>query len=136
MKTLASVTSRLKRPRLLRASVCIVLGMLLAKGAVAQYHAIGPIYAEDCFDLGIKICSKKTVTEVRRDGQRYEIGRFYPSVSSYSNGRCSIDTKSRGLGLLSWGANAMLQPDFWGYDKDGKYGKIDADRIFFDCVKK
>ena len=136
MKSKAPVINRLKRSHILRASVCIAFGMLLTESAMAQYHAIGPIYAEDCFDLGVKVCSKKTVTEVRRDGQRYEIGRIYPTVSSYSNGRCSIDTKSRGLGPLSWGANAVLQPDFWGYDKDGKYGKIDADRIFFECVKK
>lgn len=113
----------------------ILLGLSTPDIAFAQYQAIGPIYAEDCYDFGIKVCKKLTVTEVRRDGKRFEIGRVYPSVSSYSNGRCSIDTKSRGLGALSWGANALMQPEFWGYDKEGKYVKIDADRIYFDCVK-
>jgi hypothetical protein len=104
--------------------------------ARADYFATGPIYAEDCYDLGVKICSKMTVTEVRRDGQRYEIGRVYPSVSYYSNGKCSIDTKSRGAGIISFGLNMATQPDFWGYDKSGKYVKIDADRIFFSCFKQ
>lgn len=104
--------------------------------ANAQYFATGPIYADDCYDFGVKICSKMTVTEVRRDGRRFEIATSYPSVSSYSRGRCSIDTKSRGLGPLSWGMNLVAQPEFWGYNKEGKYVKIDADRIYFDCVKR
>jgi hypothetical protein len=105
------------------------------RSAYAEYYATGPIYAEDCYDLGVKVCSKLIVTEIRRDGKRFEIGTVYKSAS-YSNGKCSIETKSRGLGPLSWGLNALTQPEFWGYDKNGKYVKIDADRIFFDCVKK
>jgi glycosyltransferase involved in cell wall biosynthesis len=34
------------------------------------------------------------------------------------------------------GANMAFQPDFWGYDKKGKFGKIDADYIYFECFKK
>jgi hypothetical protein len=112
-----------------------LLALTPFKSAFAEYYVVGPIYAEDCYDLGIKVCSKLTVTEVRRDGKRFEIGTVY-KTASYSNGKCSIETKSRGLGPLSWGLNAVMQPEFWGYDKDGKYVKIDADRIFFDCVKK
>lgn len=114
----------------------VVFALLCTTPACAQYHATGPIYAEDCYDLGVKVCSKLTVTEVRREGKRFEIATSYPSVSSYSNGRCSIDTKSRGLGPLSWGINLATQPEFWGYNKDGKYVKIDADRIYFECVKR
>ena len=115
----------------------IILFLLISplKFAHADYVAVGPIYAEDCYDLGVKVCSILTVTEVRRGGKRYEIGRVYPSAS-YSGGKCSIDTKSRGLGVLSWGINAAIQPEFWGYSKDGAYKKIDADRIFFDCIKQ
>jgi hypothetical protein len=106
--------------------------------AMAKYIATGPIKAEDCYDFGIKLCSIKTVTEVRKDGRRYEVGRYYESVSRYkeSRGICYIETKSRGAGILSFGINKLVQPDFWGYDSDGKFGKIDADFIFFNCVKR
>jgi hypothetical protein len=76
-----------------------------------------------------------TVTEVVSNGQRYEISKSYKDVSSYRNGNCSINTKSTGLGALSWGINAIKQPEFWGFNPDGKFVKIDAERIYFKCIK-
>jgi len=116
----------------------LCLSCTLSSHAIAGYIAIGPIEAEDCYDFGISVCSKKTVTEVRQDGKRFEITRYFENVSEYNprKGLCFIKTKSKGWGFLSWGINAATQPDFWGYDKDGKYVKIDADYIRFKCTKE
>jgi hypothetical protein len=104
----------------------------------AGYQAIGPIKAEDCYNFGIKICSIKTVTEARKDGKKFEIATYYETVSKYqsSNGMCYINIKSDGLGLLSYGINALTKPDLWGVDKDGKLTKVDADYLYFKCVER
>ncbi len=109
-----------------------------SSNALSGYYVVGPIKAEDCYDFGIKYCSTKTVTEVRKDGKRYEVATYFEDVSDYSESKklCSINTKSRGMGVLSYGVNALVQPDFWGVDKNGKLEKIDADRIYFNCIKK
>ncbi|WP_146183872.1 hypothetical protein [Limnohabitans sp. T6-20] len=112
--------------------------LLCVSGTYAGYLVQGPVKAEDCYDLGIKICSTKTVTEVRKDGRRFEIANYFEDVSSHDASRrmCWINTKSRGLGFLSLGINSLTQPEFWGYDKSGKYVKIDADNIYFKCIKQ
>jgi hypothetical protein len=104
----------------------------------ARYQVVGPVKAEDCYNFGIKVCSTKTVTEVRKDGRRYEMKDYFDSVSEYNSSRqtCYIKTKSTDWGVLSWGINAVSQPDFWGYDDKGKFGKIDADYIYFKCLKR
>jgi hypothetical protein len=104
----------------------------------AGYQAIGPIKAEDCYNFGVKICSIKTVTEVRKDGKRFEITNYFERVSRYqsSNSMCYINIKSDGLGILSYGINALTQPEFWGTDKEGKYVKVDADFLYFKCVER
>ncbi len=109
-----------------------------SSNALSGYYVVGPIKAEDCYDFGIEYCSTKTVTEVRKDGKRYEVATYFEDVSDYSESKklCSINTKSRGMGVLSYGVNALVQPDFWGVDKNGKLEKIDADRIYFNCIKK
>lgn len=102
----------------------------------AGYQAIGPIKAEDCYNFGIKVCSIKTVTEVRKDGKRFEIANYFERVSKYqsSNNMCYINIKSDGLGIFSYGINALTKPEFWGTNKEGKYGKIDADYLYFKCI--
>lgn len=112
--------------------------VLVSSHVFAGYQVIGPIKAQDCYDLGIQICSTKTVTEVRKDGRRYELVNYFENVDEYnsSSGLCHIKTKSKGMGIFSWGVNALKKPDFWGYDKDGKFGKIDADYIYFKCIKR
>ena len=69
--------------------------LLYASGSHAGYLVQGPVKAEDCYDLGIKICSTKTVTEVRKDGRRFEITNYFEDVSSHdaSRGMCWINTK-------------------------------------------
>ena len=104
--------------------------------AMADYVATGPIKGPDCYNFGIKYCSTKTITEIRRDGQRFEIKRRYDSVSQYSNGKCTINVKSDGMGLISLGINAMRSYEFWGPSKDGKLEKIDPDYLYFDCIKR
>jgi hypothetical protein len=102
------------------------------------YIVTGTIKASDCWDFGVSVCSTKTVTEVRKDGMRYELPQYFERVSEYNDRTkvCHINTKSKGAGLLSFGVNAAFQPDFWGYDKNGKFGKIDADYIYFSCIKR
>lgn len=114
------------------------LGLLTLKTANAGYVVTGPIKAEDCYSFGIQICKTLTVTEYRSEGRRYEIAKYFDKVSSYNEARnlCSINTKSRDWGVVSLALNAAFQPEFWGYDKEGKFVKIDADRIYFNCLKK
>ena len=104
----------------------------------AGYVVTGPVTAEDCYDFGISVCSTKTVTEVRKDGQRFQLPTYFEKVTEYNSSRgvCMIKTKSKDLGALSWALNAYSQPDFWGYDKKGNFGKIDADYIRFKCVER
>ena len=66
-----------------------------------------------------------------------KISNYFERVSDYnsSSQMCYIKTKSTDWGLLSYGINALSQPDFWGVDKEGKLGKIDADYIYFKCAK-
>jgi hypothetical protein len=113
--------------------------LLVSPLALAETFIVtGPIKASDCWDFGISVCSTKTVTEVRKDGMRYEMPQYFDKVSEYNERTkvCHINTKSKGAGLLSFGLNTAFQPDFWGVDKNGKFGKIDADYIYFNCIKK
>ena len=105
--------------------------------AVAGYKAVGPIQAQDCYDFGIQYCRKRTVTEVVVDGKRFHVQTNYPSVSEYSarKNMCWINIKSRGLGVFSWGINAATNPVFYGYDEDGKRVKVDAEYLYFKCIK-
>jgi hypothetical protein len=114
------------------------ISLLFSFTASAGYRVIGTVYAEDCYNFGISICSKKRVTEVRKNGQRFEIAEYFENVSEYSASKqmCWINTKSRNLGIISFGINAVSQPEFWGYDKENKYVKIDADNIYFKCIKQ
>ena len=102
---------------------------------ISGYKAVGPIKADDCYDFGIKYCRKRTVTEVVVDGKRFHVQTDYPSVSEYRNNTCWINIKSRGLGVFSWGINAATNPVFYGYDEDGKRVKVDAEYLYFKCIK-
>ena len=117
---------------------CLFVIALFSPASYAGYEVMGQIKAEDCYNLGIKFCSTKTVTEIRKDGRRYQISNYFDKVSEYNASRqmCYIKTKSTDWGILSMGINAVSQPDFWGHDKDGKFGKIDAEYVYFKCVKR
>jgi hypothetical protein len=122
----------------MRITINLIL-LLASPVALAETFIVtGPIKASDCWDFGISFCSTKTVTEVRKDGMRYEMPQYFDKVSEYNERTkvCHINTKSKGAGLLSFGLNTAFQPDFWGVDKNGKFGKIDADYIYFNCIKK
>jgi len=116
----------------------VLSALLLTTSVHAGYQVLGPIEAEDCYDFGVSVCSTKTVTEVRERGKRFSVSDYFNDVSEYhaSKGLCIIRTKSKGMGILSWGINALKQPEFWGYDKNGQFGKIDADYIRFKCIKR
>ena len=121
----------------MKSLLSLTLCTFISASAIAGYQVIGSVKAEDCYNFGVKICSIKTVTEVRKDGRRFEISNYFERVSDYnsSSQMCYIKTKSTDWGLLSYGINALTQPDFWGVDKEGKLGKIDADYIYFKCAK-
>lgn len=106
--------------------------------ANAGYLVTGPIIAEDCYDFGVSICSKKTVTNVKVDGKLIPIANYFERVSKYDErwGICYIYTKDKSGGPLAYLNNVLRQPDFWGTDSKGKFGKIDADFIKFNCVQR
>lgn len=68
----------------------------------------------------------------------YTVNRCFPEVSDYraSDGKCWITTTSKGGGLLSWGLNAIGQPEFYHKTEHGDYSEIDAEYLMFDCIKR
>ena len=116
----------------------LVLATLPIKIAFAGYLVVGAIKAEDCYHVGISVCSEKTVTAVKVDGKMLPIANYFERVSSYNekSSRCFINTKDTSGGVLAFLNNRLNQPEFWGLDGDGKFGKIDADLIKFDCIRQ
>lgn len=104
----------------------------------ADYCAIGKIEANECTGFVIESCGFVRVDAVKNDkGQLFHPSKCYKSVSEYnsSKGRCWINTKSKFGGLISWGINAAVQPNFLHKNNNGNYEEIDADYITFKCRK-
>lgn len=118
--------------------VSIILVAMPLDAAKAGYLVVGPIKAEDCYHFGITYCSEKTVTAVKVDGKMLSITNYFEGVSSYNekSGRCFIYTKDTSGGVLAFLNNKINQPEFWGLDGEGRFGKIDADLIKFDCIRE
>jgi len=117
-------------------TVCV---LLFSAEVMAEYCAVGKIEANECSGFIIKSCGFIEVDAVRDDeGKLFYPKKCYESVTEYksSKGRCWINTKSKGGGLISWGINTAVQPDFLHKNSSGKYEDIDADYITFNCIKK
>lgn len=123
-----------------RIKILLAIITLLSSSAVlAEYCATGKIEANECSGFIIESCSFITVDAVRDDeGQLFHPKKCYQSVTEHnsSKGRCWINTKSKGGGLISWGINVAVQPNFLHKNSSGEYEEIDADYITFKCSKK
>lgn len=107
--------------------------------AWAKYVATGPIEGNVCHGFGIEWCKFHKIAAVRGDGGRpYEVKTTYDSVTEYNEtkGRCWIETKSKGGGLLNWGVNAIKQPIFLEITPSRKYEELDVEYITFPCIKR
>lgn len=73
-----------------------------------------------------------------KDGRLYTIADRFESVTEYKpeKGRCWIRTKSTQAGLISWGINAVTQPDFYEKEASGEYKKHDVEYVTFKCIKR
>jgi len=121
----------------MRFSILVIVGLLISGPSMADYLVAGPITGMDCF-LGIS-CTQPQIDAVKGDdGQMYSVKKQYSDVSEYnkSKGRCWINTKSKGLGLLSRGINLFRGSNFYKRKSDGSYEKVDTEYITFKCVER
>lgn len=117
--------------------IAAVILLLAAVNARAEYVATGPIQGSVCKGFIIESCKFHQLHAVKGDdGRLFTIRERYDSVSEHRSGRCWIRTKSKGAGLLSWGANAISQPEFYEKTSDGKYNKLDVEYLVFPCVER
>jgi len=92
-----------------------------------------------CSGFVIEVCKFVQVDAVKgENGKLYNVKCCYDSVSEYSKskGRCWINTKSKGGGLLSWGVNAVTQPEFLHLNEDGNYEELDVEYLTFKCQRR
>lgn len=102
----------------------------------AEYCAIGNIKGSVCKGFILESCKHVQIDAVKGDGDKlYTVNRCFDSVTEYSEskGRCWIRTKSQGGGLISWGINTAIQPEFLHLNEDGSYEALDVDYLTFKC---
>lgn len=107
--------------------------------ALAEYVATGPIEGNVCKGFGIEVCSTHTIVAVKGDdGRMYTVNRQFPSVTEYKEktGRCWINTKAKGWGLISSAINAAKQPVFFERSPSGEYKELDVEYLTFKCAKR
>lgn len=120
-------------------SLLTIVVLLSSVGAIADYCAVGKIEANECSGFVIESCSFIKVDAVRDDeGNLFHPKKCYESVTEHnsSKGRCWINTKSKGGGIITLGINAAVQSNFYHNNSKGEYEEIDADYITFKCSKK
>lgn len=123
------------RHRLIIASALL----LFSTWALAEYKAVGKIEGNVCWGFVIESCKFYEVHAVQADdGQPYSVTHTYENVSEYSQskGRCWINTKSRGGGVLSWLTNAAVQPQFYTKNEGGEFEEIDVEYLTFRCIQR
>jgi len=105
--------------------------------ARADYCAVGQIKGNVCWGFVIESCKFISVDAVKGDdGRLFTLHNCYDKITDYQQGRCWVDTKSRGGGLWSWTLNAAAQPEFLHKNEDGKYEDIDVEYLTFKCVRR
>ena len=123
---------------LVRLIFIISATLSICGSAVADYSVTGPITGAVCKGFGIKSCSFHKVEAVKGDdGRMHSVKTVFEHVSEYdkSKGLCWVNTKSRGGGILSWGINAAIQPEFYEKTASGEYQRLDVDYITFPCFQ-
>ena len=120
------------------ALVLFISCFALIKPLMADYVVTGPIRGNECSGFVVEVCSSRSVDAVKGDdGSLYTVQRRYETVSEYKEnaGRCWIDVKSRGSGLLSMALNLFTGTEFFEKQKDGTYERIDIEYLVFECKK-
>jgi len=115
------------------------LALLIVTETRADYCAVGTIEGNVCKGFVIESCKFVRVDAVKGDnGKLFTVKECYDEVSEYSEGkgRCWINTKSKGSGVLSWAINAAAQPEFLHKNENGEYEKIDVEYLTFECVRR
>lgn len=115
-----------------------IIALLISTQARADYLVWGEIEGTVCWGIGIEVCSQKKLHAVKgKDGRLYTISDRFESVSEYNEtkGRCWIRTKSTGGGLISWGINTAIQPEFYEKLPSGEFKKHDVEYVTFKCKK-
>ena len=116
----------------------ITFSLILSSTALADFAATGVIEGNVCSGFILESCKTVPIVAVKGDdGQLYTMTRRFPGVDEYNakKGRCWINTKSKGWGLLSGAANAVLQPQFFTRSESGGYEEVDVEYLTFICTK-
>ena len=105
--------------------------------AKAEYYVNSNIMAEDCSGFGIKVCSSMRVTEYRDGKSRFPMPTVFSNVTRFnaSSGMCYFKWRSSTDNPIGWALNKASGKELWGFDSKGRYAKIDADEIYFRCVR-
>jgi hypothetical protein len=105
----------------------------------AAYLVNGKVEGNVCSGTIVKTCKFEDLHAIKgSDGNLYTITNSFESVTEYnqSKNRCWINIKGRGIGVISWGINAAVQPDFYEKTSSGEFKKVDVDFITFKCIKR
>jgi hypothetical protein len=116
----------------------LVSAALWPGSAVADYYVTGRIEGQVCTSyIVFDTCSFVKIDAVKGDdGNLYTVTNRFSSVNEHHDGRCWINTKSTGGGLISWGANFLMAPEFLTKTVDGTYEPVDAEYITFPCDER
>ncbi len=122
--------------RSILAGAAVVVALPIAPVA-AEFVATGPIKGQVCRGFVIEACKFHVLHAVKGDsGQLFTIRDRYERVSEHRDGCCWIRTKSKGAGLISWGANIASQPEFYERTAEGAYNKLDIEYVVFPCQER
>ena len=123
----------------MRIIFCIFLSMLVSSSVLADYCATGKVEGNVCSGFIIESCKFIKIDAVKDGvGNLFNMKRCYEDVSEYKSSKslCWINTKSKGMGLISTAMNMAVQPDFLHKNSSGEYEDVDAEYIVFKCKKR
>ena len=103
-----------------------------------EYIVLGKITGNECTSFVVfESCKRRTIDAVSGpEGKLYSVKSRYSQVSEYRDGRCWINHKSLGGGLISGAINLFSNVQFYEKQTDGKYEKIDPEYLIFKCRKE
>ncbi len=107
---------------------------ILTTPSRADYLVTGPIKADDCWGIGIKICDMVTVEAFEKEGRRYEMPTRFTTVTEVSSkGQCSIRISSGTWATSEWAINKLKGVPTFYQLKDGQLKEISASYLSFPC---
>jgi len=118
-------------------AVALVLA-LWALPAFADYYVAGEMTGEQCTSYVLfDFCNFVRIDAVKgSDGQLWTIADRFSRVDEHHDGRCWISIKSRGAGLIPWGVNALVAPEFFTKTSARTYELVDVEYITFPCEQR